>query len=143
MLIEKLKKPPLGSLGLFPLESVPRAFQRLQLGFNACGLEPFVQPYSLLIGDIFVFRPMNRKNGSGAWTHPIQRTGLDVRRPLVLQVAAEKQRQHLRSVDALAVRLGEIGWAIVVHDTSNPAGLLGMRPAAFKLGNSARESEKQ
>src|SRR5690348_12585839 len=86
---------------------------------------------------------MNRENGSGGWTHPIQWAGLDVRRALMLQVAPQEQWQHLRRIHALPVRLGEIGGAIVVHDARHTARLLEIRSVAFKLGIPACEPKKQ
>ena len=44
--------------------------------------------------------------------------------PCVVQVAAEKQRQHLGGIHALAVGLGEIAGTIIVHDAGHSARLI-------------------
>ena len=59
-----------------------------------------------------------------------------------LQVAAQKERQHLRGVDALAVGFREVARAVVVDDTGHAARLLRIAAVAFEFLDVGGDAQK-
>ena len=145
MLVEKFE------MGIFNLsfdfrrrfsEAVISAFDGHQTGFDVRRGQAIDEPDSLFMGDIFVICAVDTQRRSGFGRHPVQRTGLDVAVPLLLQISPQKQWQYFSGINAGVVRPGEVARAVEINDALDVAGKPGIATVAFKSFHTAGDSQK-
>src|SRR5262249_55466460 len=114
----------LGLVGIRSSEAMTGTFHGKQLRFNISSLEPIHEPDCLLMGYIGVLGAVDAKRRRRTRCYPIKRTGNDMLVPFLLEITAQKQGQHLGSINALTVGPGEIAGSVVIDHTLDAAGLI-------------------
>ena len=124
MPVEEVEHALLGALGIRAFKSVTASLDRFEFCLDPGIVQTFGDPTGLFIGYVRIVSAVYGQHRRGARRHPIQRAGSFVRDALVLQIAAQEQRQDFGGVAALAVGLGEVGGAVIVHYAGNFARLI-------------------
>ena len=132
-----------GALGVGALEAVTRAADGFEFRRHAGGDQALDDPQRLLVGDVGIGGAVDGEHRRRVGRDPVERAGAHVGEALVVEIAAEKLRQHFGGVHRFGIGLREVGGPVLVHHALHGARLVAIRAGAFELLDAGGEAEHQ